>query len=365
MSMRFSLEALGGLIEEDLRGLWIPEDALGECLEAHAYPTLAGGKRIRPLLVLLAAAAFGGEDALRRARPTACALECVHTYSLVHDDLPCMDDDALRRGRPTTHVVYGDAKALLVGDGLLTHAFFLVASRGRCAPWLESLSSRDEAADVAETLASAAGPYGMVGGQWLDITATGQPPATGSPKSDAFLAGPHPSDLHTPGFDVVEEIHRLKTGKLLGAALECGVVHGLASLRSQWPTERFEHHLEEAREKARLTGELTGLAFQIVDDILDATRSSDALGKTAGKDAKDGKLTSVSTLGLDGARARAAELTTRAQAALTDLLALAAHTTPQQNPMQNAQQAPQQSSVSVEAARHIALLLQSLLNRTA
>jgi geranylgeranyl pyrophosphate synthase len=223
-----------------------------------------------------------------------------------------MDNDALRRGRPTTHIIYGEAKALLVGDGLLTHAFTLVSSRGRSAPWLETLSSREEACDVAETLAAAAGPYGMVGGQWLDIAATGHA------NKDQRRGTLTPKDFRT-----VENIHRLKTGRLLGAALECGVVHGIAHLRASLEPETFEHLLSSAREKARLAGELTGVAFQIVDDILDVTHTSDALGKTAGKDLETGKLTSVSTLGLEGARAQAVAFTAQAQKALSELLALA------------------------------------------
>jgi geranylgeranyl diphosphate synthase type II len=310
-----TMEALVRLVEADLASLWSShEENLDGCLAALAHPTMAGGKRVRPVLTLLCAAALGGEDGLRRARPTACALELVHTYSLVHDDLPCMDDDSLRRGQPTSHVLYGEAKALLVGDGLLTHAFALIGSRGRAAPWNETLASRDEAADVTEALALAAGPYGMVGGQWLDVSAT---PDT-RPRNQGCANEPQAHHAHT--FALVEQIHLLKTGRLLGAALECGAIHGMYTRRGELAYDDFEAALEDARRHAREAGEFTGLAFQLVDDVLDATRSSASLGKTAGKDAAAGKLTSVSVLGIEGARERAAHATAKARQAMDRLL---------------------------------------------
>jgi|GEM_PF-318269 len=332
-------DALLRTIEHDLEALWLHGSPLEECIEAHAYPLAPGGaKRIRPLLVLLTAAAIGGEAALLRARPTAAAIELIHTYSLVHDDLPCMDNDALRRGRPTTHTLYGEAKGLLVGDGLLTHALFLVASRGRTTPWLESLSTREEACDVVETLTLAAGPYGMVGGQWLDCSLTQNSTEPVGTKAAA------PS--LTRDFAMVENIHRLKTGRLLAAALECGVVHGLHTLGH----EGDETLAESWRECARMAGENIGIAFQIIDDLLDVTGTPETLGKSVGKDEREGKLTSVSTLGLDGAREAAAGYTAEARSLLAELDRLT--------------RAGTRGAVSASAADGLRSLVDSLLTRS-
>ncbi len=241
--------------------------------EAMRYSLEAGGKRVRPVLCLLAAEAAGGraEDAL----PGALALEYIHTYSLIHDDLPAMDDDDLRRGRPTSHKVFGEGHAILAGDGLLTEAFQVLAEGpGEPARLLDALS----------LLTEAAGWRGMVGGQALDLEG---------------------EKLSHVDFDHLRLIHRLKTGALLRASLEIGAVLGGAS-----PADR---------QALRATGEALGLAFQIQDDILDATATEADLGKRAGKDAGRGKITYPSLLGLDGARKALQEATETALCRLASL----------------------------------------------
>ncbi len=241
--------------------------------EAMRYSLEAGGKRVRPVLCLLAAEAVGGpaEDALSGA----LALEYVHTYSLIHDDLPAMDDDDLRRGRPTNHKVYGEGHAILAGDGLLTAAFgVLAAGPGDPARQLEALA----------LLAEAAGWRGMVGGQALDLEG---------------------ETLDHYDLDHLRLIHRLKTGALLRASLEMGAVLGGAR-----PAER---------QALRAYGEAIGLAFQIQDDILDATATDADLGKRAGKDAGRGKITYPSLLGLAGARRALEEATETALCQLASL----------------------------------------------
>ncbi len=245
--------------EEAMRAAIEPLD-LGpaDFADALAYPTFAGGKRLRPCLVRLVCQEMGGRD--EDAMGPAVAIEWVHTYSLVHDDLPCMDDDDLRRGKPTTHKVYGEATAVLVGDGLLTLAFEQLASRGGA-----------RALDMVQVLARAAGPAGMVGGQHLDLSAE---------KGGVDTAG-------------VREIHRLKTAALIEAACELGALAAGAEA--------------PARSAARRFGLALGLCFQAVDDCLDVTGDAVALGKTPGKDEAAGKATLVAVLGLEGALRQAAE----------------------------------------------------------
>lgn len=302
-----------------------------EALEAHLHPLQAGGKRVRPILCLMMAGALAGDAGVSLAREAACALELVHTYSLVHDDLPCMDNDDLRRGLPTTHKVYGDAKALLVGDGLLTSAFAILPRTGSILrrqhpalwPSNEQLAKRllvsQLRAHLASILATQAGPSGMVLGQWLDISFTG---ATALPAWD---------DLVT--------LHKFKTGGLLAAACEMGVLCGQAALglagteqmalKLQSPdlSDSLPGSLQDpracpVRQHARTAGHMLGLAFQIIDDILDVTQSSSVLGKTPGKDAAQNKLTSVSVLGLEGAHAAAMQAQEQAIAALDRVFAL-------------------------------------------
>ncbi len=259
--------------------------------DSMRYSLMAGGKRLRPVLTLAAAdavAALRGEvPALARAAalPAACAIEMIHTYSLIHDDLPAMDDDVMRRGRPTLHVIAGDGMAILAGDGLHAEAFSVLVRD----PISHDPVVVARKLHVIEIIADAAGPAGMVGGQAIDLQAVrpaaGQAPAT-------FDAG------------ALEAMHARKTGALIRAAAACGAVMAGA---------------DEARVAAvdRYAAEI-GLAFQIVDDILDVEAGSEALGKTAGKDAAAGKPTYPALFGLDQSRALAEACAGRADAALAE-----------------------------------------------
>jgi geranylgeranyl diphosphate synthase type II len=252
------------------RFLTPPDEPSRDLYEAMRYMALGGGKKLRPVLVLLAAEACGGSaDA---AMPAACAVEMVHTYSLIHDDLPAMDNDDLRHGRPSCHKAFGEAMAILAGDGLLTEAFAVLASYVPDAVRARRL--------VAE-LALAAGAAGMVGGQVADLKAERQR------LNDETL---------------LEIIHRLKTARMIEAAAVMGAIVAGAS-------EHFERSL-------RAYGSHLGLAFQIADDILDAAASTEVLGKTAGKDAAAGKLTYVTCYGIEAARRRARSEADRAIDAL-------------------------------------------------
>jgi len=246
--------------------------------EAMTYSLKAGGKRIRPVLCMLAAEAVGAPA--ESALGCAVALEYIHTYSLIHDDLPAMDDDDLRRGKPTCHIVFGEGQAILAGDGLLTEAFTLLAADPALPP-----SRRVEALRV---LGEAAGWQGMVGGQSLDLEGE-QHTRKGEPVGLAQL----------------QVIHRLKTGALLRAALELGGIAGNAG--------------PEARAALREAGAAMGLAFQIKDDLLDATATEAAMGKRVGKDAGKGKITYPLLLGLTGARQALREATERALCLLQQL----------------------------------------------
>lgn len=271
--------------------------------EAVRYSLEAGGKRVRPVLCLLACEAVGGIAV--QALPGALALEYVHTYSLIHDDLPAMDDDDLRRGRPTNHKVFGEGHAILAGDALLTEAFGVLAA----AP-LDPIRR----AEAVALLAEGAGWRGMAGGQALDLEGEarakphGLAPLDGQP--DATQAGP-PAGAASAAYDLahLQLIHRLKTGALLRASLEIGAVLGGAT-----PAERAA---------LRAFGEAIGLAFQIRDDLLDATASEADLGKRTGKDAGKGKITYPSLLGLDGTRNALDEAT---ETALCHLATLPNHT---------------------------------------
>jgi geranylgeranyl diphosphate synthase, type II len=248
---------------------------------AMRYSLDAGGKRLRPILTLAAAEAVAGasagvEQAIVVALPAACAVELIHTYSLIHDDLPAMDDDSLRRGRPTNHVVHGEGLAILAGDGLLTEAFALLASEPR-EPLLAARKIR-----TIQVVAVAAGACGMVGGQAIDLQ------AVGSARS----------------FDEqsLQDMHARKTGALIQAAAMAGAIMGGGADESIRAVEEYGRQL--------------GLAFQIVDDILDVEGDPQALGKTAGKDARAGKPTYPSILGLDASRRLAVERHDSAIAAL-------------------------------------------------
>lgn len=281
-----TIENILKIIENDIQTYQISfhakpvnNEVYSEITEAYQYPLLAGGKRIRPLLTLLCAGAIGGERGLENARPAALALECIHTYSLVHDDLPCMDNDDLRRGRPTTHKVYGEAKGLLVGDALLTEAFNIIATT--------PCKRVEYAQALVQELSQCAGIQGMVLGQWLDISLTGQ------------------NNLTWPE---IERIHRNKTGKLLGCCFALGLISGLNVLASDMESSEFL----QLKTKLKSAGELVGISFQIIDDILDTTQSSQILGKTAGKDSEQQKYTAVTLLGVEKAQRLANEYTTQA-----------------------------------------------------
>jgi len=257
------LSARRQLVEDALAArLTALDETPAALLEAMRYSLLGGGKRLRPILALAACEAVGAPA--ERALDAACALEFIHTYSLIHDDLPAMDDDDFRRGRPTLHKAVGEAMAILAGDALLTEAFRVAAARRGVDP--------AGTAEVLFELARAAGAEGMVGGQALDVAAT----------------------LGRPTLEELERLHRKKTGDLLLCAVRAGARVGGAS----------EGQL------ASLTtyGRALGLAFQIVDDVLDVTADLATLGKDPGSDREAGKTTFVDLLGVDGARRRAAEV---------------------------------------------------------
>ena len=277
--------------------------------EAMRYSVFAGGKRLRPILTLAAAEAARprrrdsspgndqldlrealSEDAARGlARNGACAIELVHTYSLVHDDLPAMDDDTLRRGRPTSHVVFGEGLAILAGDALLTQAFALLARRPPHAPPGFEARQLCAVARVAE----AAGAAGMVGGQALDLAAAGAGAGEGLDPT-ALAAGPEAT---------LRDVHERKTGALIGAAAVIGAILAGGSESAVRGVDAYAGHL--------------GLAFQIVDDILDVEGSTAQLGKTAGKDAAAGKPTYPAVHGLARSRALAADAVAAARDALS------------------------------------------------
>ncbi|HEX6137464.1 MAG TPA: farnesyl diphosphate synthase [Casimicrobiaceae bacterium] len=256
-------------IEAVLAAVLPPADAAAARLAAAMrYATLGGGKRVRPLLAYAASELTGAETARVDAR--AAAVELIHAYSLIHDDLPCMDDDSLRRGKPTCHVAFDVATALLAGDALQSLAFAVIAD------------PRDPgAADACRLLADAVGCAGMAGGQQLDLDATGALPDT----------------------PALTRLHAMKTGALIGAAVQLGARCG-RSLTAQ-EAGALDHYAAAA-----------GLAFQVVDDVLDVEGSPDTLGKTVGKDAAQSKATFVTLLGLDEAKRHAQALHADARAAL-------------------------------------------------
>jgi farnesyl diphosphate synthase len=238
------------------------------------YAVLDGGKRLRPLLVLAAhEAVAAGQQGAEAALRAACAVELIHAYSLVHDDMPCMDNDVLRRGKPTVHVRFGEASALLAGDALQALAFELLT------PEDDSVSCTQQAR-LCSLLARAAGSAGMAGGQAIDLASVG----------------------HTLTESELREMHQLKTGALLQGSVMMGAHCGR-------PTAQALAALQDY-------GAAMGLAFQVVDDILDVTADSTTLGKTAGKDADNDKPTYVSLMGLERSQAYAQDLLTQAHAAL-------------------------------------------------
>ena len=255
-------------IEEFLQGLFLTKAPYRKLQEAMRYSLLAGGKRLRPVLSCAFAQLFGGD--WHRAVPLGCALELVHTYSLIHDDLPCMDNDELRRGKATNHVVYGVTLATLAGDALQPEAFGMIAQA-------EGLTA-EQRIEAVTVLARAAGADGMVAGQVLDLLGSC-------------------SDLAA-----VERLHRLKTGAMIVGAAELGCVAGGAGPALRAAAVDYARHL--------------GLAFQIQDDLLDVTADTQTLGKPVGSDRREGKTTFVDLLGEDGCRRTVADHTAAAQAAI-------------------------------------------------
>ena len=278
--------------------------------EAMRYSVFGGGKRFRPIVTLAAAEAVASartideKTAITRAMPGACAIELIHTYSLVHDDLPAMDDDALRRGQPTAHVKFGEGIAILAGDALLTQAFLVLATPHADEPE----GSQERRLHALVQIAEAAGAGGMVGGQLLDLVATGTTRAS-SPDPLSHPQAPKRSGQDTrddlfaaTDTDALREIHERKTGALIRAAAVTGAILAGGSPDTIGAISRYATHL--------------GLAFQIVDDILDVEGTAAELGKTAGKDAVAGKPTYPALHGLAGARTLAAEAVVASRDAL-------------------------------------------------
>lgn len=275
MTVSERLAANAALIEAELERLLAPDDPdFARELAAERYSLLSRAKRIRPTLVLELCRLFGGEDAA--ALPFACAVEMIHTYSLIHDDLPCMDDDDLRRGKPTCHKAFGESTALLAGDGLLTRAFGVLAT----APVADSTVRAAVAA-----LSRAAGPFGMIGGQVIDLAAEGE----------------------QISFELLLKLHANKTGAMIAVSAELGCL--AAGLTADDP--RTKAAVEFARG--------IGLAFQIVDDVLDAVADPALLGKSTGSDVRAQKTTFLTYFTPEEALAYAARVTNEAKEAIAEL----------------------------------------------
>ena len=276
------------------RYLPVPPACPAIVADAMRYSVFAGGKRLRPMLTLAAADAVErseraprqshGGDVMQLALPAACAIELIHTYSLIHDDLPAMDDDTLRRGRPTLHVVYGEGVAILAGDGLQAEAFALLARE----PATENPAIVARKLRIVRVVGEAAGPAGMVGGQAIDLQASGQVPG-------------HAVTLDADG---LRAMHARKTGAIIRASVVCGAIMAGADDSLVAALDEYANDV--------------GLAFQIVDDILDVEGNATSLGKTAGKDAAGDKPTYPALFGLDRSRALAADCLSRAQQTLSD-----------------------------------------------
>jgi len=265
---RWSLDRLEA-VEQALER-WVPADAPGGLGEVMRYAVLDGGKRLRPLLACAAAAAVEADP--HAALRAAVAVELIHAYSLVHDDMPCMDNDVLRRGKPTVHVRFGQAQAMLAGDAMQALAFEVLTPEAGLEPTIQ--------ARLCAVLSRAAGHAGMAGGQAVDLA------SVGLRLDEAAL----------------RDMHRRKTGALLEASVMMGAACGAADATARAALQRY--------------GEALGLAFQVVDDILDVTQASEVLGKTAGKDAEQNKPTYVALMGLAAARDHAVALHGQAQQAL-------------------------------------------------
>lgn len=244
-------------------------------IEAMRYSLFAGGKRVRPILCLAAAQAISSTvQQTQGLLPVACALECIHTYSLIHDDLPAMDNDELRRGKPTNHMLYGDGQAVLAGDSLLTWAFDLITNRDY------NTLTAEQRLDIVQVVARAAGPLGMVGGQSLDIAC---------------------ENTEFP-FSTLQTIHKSKTGALITCSVETGAIGAGGSPDEVAALVNYGEHI--------------GLAFQIVDDLLNVTSTTEQLGKAAGSDASLGKATYPAFFGVDQTRHKAKDAVEKALHAL-------------------------------------------------
>jgi geranylgeranyl diphosphate synthase type II len=276
MDLKKYLKERCSLVDEAL-GRYLPsEDDLPRSLhKSMRYSVFAGGKRVRPILLLAACEAAGGD--MGRAMPAACAMEMIHTYSLIHDDLPAMDDDDFRRGNPTNHKVFGEAIAILAGDALLTEAFILLSN-----PEYAGVTEAARLLPVVYEIARCAGSRGMVGGQVVDMESEG--------KADIDLA-------------TVQYIHTHKTGALIKASVKAGAILGGADGARLDAITRY--------------GETIGLAFQIADDILDIEGTTEEIGKDAGSDEARGKATYPAVMGIAEAKKRAAELVEMALDALS------------------------------------------------
>jgi geranylgeranyl diphosphate synthase type II len=274
MDLKAYLHEKRAIVEQILQDIMLkPEGLLAEHITAMSYSLFAGGKRIRPILCIAAAEALGAD--VTDLLPVAASLEFIHTYSLIHDDLPAMDNDDLRRGKPTSHIVHGEAEAILAGDGLLTMAFELLSS-----PDLSHRLDAHKQIRLIYLLASASGPRGMVGGQAIDIASEGK-------------------DIP---FDTLRSLHSCKTGALITAAVQMGAVLGNAD---QGQFEAFTDY-----------GKNIGLAFQIVDDLLNVEGTTEQLGKKAGSDAELKKATYPAFFGIDETRKKAQTAVAGAIAAL-------------------------------------------------
>jgi len=278
MQIKAYLEEQRKLVESALtRYMLQAEGAFAEHIDTLRYSLFAGGKRVRPILCLATARMISGRPEIEEVvLPVACALECIHTYSLIHDDLPAMDDDELRRGKPTNHALYGEAAAILAGDGLQCFAFELLSDPGN-----ETIPAGDRL-KIVSVIARAAGPLGMVGGQYLDVVNEGRDIA----------------------YELLKTIHRSKTGMLITASVMTG---GIAGGADKYQLASLEQY-----------GNAIGLAFQIVDDILNVESTTEQLGKAAGSDAKRGKATYPAIFGIDKSKAMAGEAVAKATTALDD-----------------------------------------------
>ncbi len=261
MKIKEYLASQQGVVDQTLDTL-LPaaEGVFSDHLAAMRYSLFVGGKRLRPILCLAAAEAVtDAPETIASLLPTACALECIHTYSLIHDDLPAMDNDDLRRGKPTNHKIYGEAAAILAGDSLLTFAFELLTGHN-------NKLSPEKKMQISHLIARASGPAGMAGGQSLDIA----------------------NENRDYPFELLKTIHRSKTGALIKCSVEVGAIGGGATSEQVLCLREYGTHI--------------GLAFQIVDDLLDATSTTEILGKTAGSDQAHGKATYPSYFGIDKTR---------------------------------------------------------------